>query len=305
MSRLLNFIFRTSRIALLNIKSNKEVCLISIATITIAFSILGLFLLILVNLESFLSSWDRQVQLVVYLEDDISKENQGILEKLVAENPNVEASAYVSRDKAWEKFKKTFSGKAEIIDSLEFNPLPASLNLQFKSFPDRLEAIRQFAALLEKKPGVESLEYGEQWISRFEAFMVFARMFLFAVGGLLSLGLILIVSNTIKLSIYSQRDEIELMLLVGARPQFIKIPFLLEGTVQGGMGALISIGILKCIHLYMKFQFDETIGSILTGLDIQFVSPFHVALIVFSSMFIGCLGSLISISQFLASEAKR
>lgn len=261
--------------------------------------------MVFVNLNSLLLTWNRQVQLIVYLKDNISKPDRKNLEKLIASNPDVEASDFVSREMAWENFKNTFSGKSEIMESLEFNPLPASMNLKFKPASNRLKNIREFSELLQTQEGVESLEYGEKWISRFETFMAFTRLFLLAVGGLLSLGLILIISNTIKLSIYSRKDEIELMVMIGARPQFIKVPFLLEGMTQGLAGAVISIGIIKSIHLYMKWQFEGTIESFLRGMDIQFISFPLILALVFTSMLVGWMGSLISINQFLTSEGKK
>lgn len=275
------------------------------ATITVAFSILGLFLLVLVNLNVLLSTWNRQVELIIYLEDNISKKDQAALENLIAQNQIVQASTFVSREEAWDNFREAFSGKAEILRSLELNPLPASLNLQFTDTSNRLQSIRQFAKILEEQKGVESLEYGEKWISRFETFIVFLRIFLLAVGGLLSLGLILIVSNTIKLSIYSRKEEIELMYLMGARPQFIKVPYLLEGMVQGFLGSLASVAIIKCVHLYMKYQFAGTMDSLLRGVKVQFMSSSLVLLMVLASIFIGWLGSLVAINQFVISEVKK
>jgi len=301
----LQFFLRAARSTFLNIRTNRETSLVSVATIAVAFSILGLFLLVLVNLSALLTTWNRQVQLIVYLQDNISKVERTRLENLIVENPDIESSTFVSRKMAWDKFKKTFSGKAEILQSLEFNPLPASFNLQFKNSLGRLESIRRFAAVLERQSGVESLEYGEKWISRFAAFMVFMRLFLLAVGGLLSLGLVLIVSNTIKLSIYSRKDEVELMYLIGARPRFIRVPFLMEGAIQGLVGALVAVTIVKCIHLYMKFQFEETVHSLLKGANIQFISFPLIMLMIFASVFIGWLGSLLAVNQFMISEVKK
>ena len=136
---------------------------------------------------------------------------------------------------------------------MTFNPLPASYNIRFRDYPNRLERIRKFAKELAGYDGVESLEYGEKWIVRFEKFMIVLRVFLLAVGGLLSLGLVLIISNTIKLSIYSRRDEIELMLLIGSTHRFVKIPLILEGILQGIAGALMALGLIKLIHFYMKY----------------------------------------------------
>ena len=90
----------------------------------------------------------------------------------------------------------------------DFNPLPASFKIRFEEADDRFDHIQEFANKLKRQKGIESLEYGEDWIARFEKFMAFSRVFVFALGCLLCLGLTFIISNTIRLSIYSRQDEI-------------------------------------------------------------------------------------------------
>ncbi|MBI4389388.1 MAG: ABC transporter permease [Nitrospinae bacterium] len=293
------------RTTLNNLKSNRQVSLVTIATIAIAFSILGLFLVVFVNLDTFLTTWSREVQLVVYLDDSVSSKERESLERAIAGNPDVESIAFVSRETAWENFKNTFSAKSEFLKSLEINPLPASFNVQFKQTRDRVEKIRQFAETLRKSPGVESLEYGEKWIGRFEKFMVFLKVFLLAIGGLLGLGLIFIISNTIKLSLYSRQDEIELMLMVGATHGYIKAPFLMEGVAQALIGALISVGVIKFVHIHMKLQFQDTLEAIARGGGFLFVSFSQVLFLLLASAAVGWAGSYLSINQFLNSIQKR
>ena len=151
---------------------------------------------------------------------------------------------------------------------------------------------------------MESVEYGESWILKFETFLAFLRLFLLAVGGLLIMGLILIISNTIKLSIYSRKEEIQLMALLGARPNFIKWPFLMEGMLQALVGALLSLGVIKIVYLYMKVQFQESMASLFRGIYIQFIPDSFALYILFGSLFSGWLGSYISINRFLKSELK-
>ena len=273
----------------------------SVATITIAFTIQGFFFLVFVNLNTLLSAWDKQVQLIVYLDDGISKGQKNALEEIFKSNEKVDSISYDSRDEAWIEFKNTFSGKSGFVADLDFNPLPASYNLKFKDDPERLVNIRQLADLLKGQKGVESLEYGEKWISRFENFMIFLRVVILAVGGILSVGLILIISNTIKLSIYSRRDEFDLMLLLGATHRFIKTPLLLEGLVQGVIGVGLALGLVKLIHIYMKFNFQGSLESIFRGVDFQFLTQPLLWTMVLASIFIGWLGSFLSITQYLHS----
>ena len=166
--------FRTT---LSNILNNKQTFLLSVATITIAISILGLFLLLFFNLNGLLSSWNRQVQLIVYLDDDITASQKEILEGVISKDQQVESTTEVSRETAWAEFQSNISDNLKPLLSLEFNPLPASYKIGFRSTDNRLSHIRELSKILEDQQGVESIEYGEEWISRFEKFMVFSKIY--------------------------------------------------------------------------------------------------------------------------------
>lgn len=287
-----------------NIKSNKQLFFASVGTITTALSILGLFLFVYINLNSVLSFWNDQVQLIVYLDDEISSGERKQLEKLFSSNSKVDSFDFVSRDKAWENFQSMFSEKASFLKSIGFNPLPASYNLKIKSSSERLKSIQSLAKKLNREDGVESVEYGEEWINRFEAFMVLMRVFLLALGILLCLGAVLIISNTVKLSVLSRKSEVELMLLTGATPGFIKIPFFLEGIFHGVLGALISLSLMKGIHLYLVSRFQGSIETFGRGMDFQFIPPPFVMVIILTSILMGWLGSYLSLQQFLGAYKK-
>ncbi len=299
------FVANSIRNTIANIRSHQQVFWVSIVTITIAISILGLFLVIFVNLNAFLATWNQQVQLIVYLKDGVPADARSQLENVIADNEDVESHTFIPSDEAWKNFKTTFSGKSGFVANLDFNPLPSSYEVRFRASDDRLARIRDFADKLKDMEGVESLEYGEKWLGSFEKFMVFIRIFLMAVGGLLALGLILIVSNTIKLSYYSRQDEIELMLLIGATHRYIKIPFLLEGMLQGFLGAVLALSLIKSLQLYLKLEFQGSLETIARGVDFQFLSRPLVFSILAASVFIGWMGSYLSIKQFLQVELKK
>lgn len=294
-------IFKTT---LSNIKSNKQLFFASVGTITTALSILGLFLFVYINLNSVLSFWNDQVQLIVYLDDEISIKEKKELENLFASGSGVASFDFISREKAWENFQSMFSEKSSFLKGMGFNPLPASYNLTVKASPKRLETIQSLAKKLSQQKGVESVEYGEEWISRFEAFMILMRVFLFALGALLCIGAVLIISNTVKLSVLSRKNEIELMLLMGATPGFIRFPFFLEGVLHGLLGAFISLSLMKGLHLYLVSQFQGSIETFGRGMDFQFISPSFVAIIILFSILVGWLGSYFSLQQFLGAYKK-
>jgi cell division transport system permease protein len=288
-----------------NIKANKQVFVLSVTTVAVAFSVLGLFFLVHANLNALLSTWNKQVQLVIYLDDGISKTRMKALKKLFDDNERIDSAHYISRDTAWKNFKSTFAEKSGFVAGLDINPLPASYSLKFKAGPDRLKHIRQLTDELREGEGIESMEYGEKWISKFENFMIFLRVFILAVGGILGVGLVLIISNTVKLSIFSRREEIELMLLVGATHRSIRVPLILEGVVQGLSGVGIALGLIKLVHLYIQLQFQGSLESIFRGADLQFITQSLLWPMLVGGVVIGWVGSQISINQFLHSEARR
>jgi cell division transport system permease protein len=295
---------RILKTTFINIKSNKQLFFASVGTITTALSILGLFLFVYINLNSVLSFWNDQVQLIVYLDDEISSDKKKQLEKKFSSNPEVDEFNFVSREKAWENFQSMFSEKSSFLKGMGFNPLPASYNLMIKPSPERLKNIQSLAKKLNQQDGVESVEYGEEWINRFEAFMILMRVFLLALGALLCLGSVLIISNTVKLSVLSRKSEIELMLLTGATPGFIKFPFFLEGVFHGLLGAIVSLSLIKGLHLYLVNRLQGSIETFGRGMDFQFISMPFIVIIVLSSILVGWLGSYLSLQQFLRAYRK-
>ena len=289
---------------LINVKSNKQLFFASVGTITIALSILGLFLFVYINLNSVLSYWNDQVQLIVYLDDEISNGEKKQLEKLFSSNSEVDSFQFVSREKAWENFQAMFSDKSSFLKSIGFNPLPASYSLKIKPSPERLGSIQSLAEKLHREDGVESVEYGEEWISRFETFMILMRVFLLGLGALLCLGAVLIIANTVKMSVLSRKSEIELMLLTGATPNFIKVPFVLEGVFHGVLGAIISLSLMKVVHLYLVSRLQGSIETFGRGMDFQFIPLSFVIVIMLASILMGWLGSYLSLQQFLRAYKK-
>ena len=290
---------------IVNIRSNIQTFMISVVTIAISICILGLFLIIFFNLNSFFSNWNQQVQLIVYIQDDISSPEKKNLENLFNQNSIIRLAEEVTKDRAWKEFRSSQEKKLSLELDFDFNPLPSSYRISFKLSDNRLLHISEFANKIQNEPGVESVEYGKNWISRFEKFMVFCRVFLIATGALLCFGLILIVSNTIRLSIYSRQDEIELMLLIGATPRFVKIPFLLEGILQGLSGSLLSLGLMVVIYYYLKNEFQASIESIASGMEFQFISQPFLLSILGLSMVIGLMASYASAYQYMQALNKK
>ena len=286
--------FRTT---LTNILKNKQTFFLSIVTITTSIFILGLFLMLFSNLNGFLSKLDDRVQLIVYLNENITSSEREVLENIISKSPFVKSTKMVSKKMAWEEFQSNMSKNLKPLLDIKFNPLPASYKVQFYEADNRLVHIKELSEKLKLKKGIESVEYGQEWIMKLEKFLFFSRLFLFAMGGLLCFGLILIISNTIRLSIYSRREEIELMLLIGATPNFVKVPYLLEGMLQGLTGSVLSLFLIRGLNFYLNEEFQSTIESM--SMEFQFITEPYLFGLVGLSLLVGLFASYISTYQFL------
>jgi len=291
------------RATLSNILNNKQTFFLSVATITISLFILGLFLMLFSNLNGLLSKLDDEVQLIVYLNDDITSAQRKVLEDIISKFPFVKSMTKVSKKSAWKEFQTNMSENLKPLLDMKFNPLPASYKVQFYEADNRLIHIRELSGQLKAKKGIESVDYGQEWIRKIEKFMLFSRLFLFIMGGLLCFGLILIISNTIRLSIYSRQDEIELMLLIGATPSFVKFPYLFEGMLQGLTGSVLALFLIKGINFYLKDEFQSTIESI--SMEFQFIAEPYLFGLVGLSLLVGLVASYLSTYQFLRIYKKR
>jgi cell division transport system permease protein len=185
-----------------------------------------------------------------------------------------------------------------ILDNLDVNPLPASFELKLKKNFRNYNKIKALANNISKLKGVESLEFGEGWLERVETIVFFLKLIATAVGGMICMGIVFIVSNSIKLSLYARKDEIEIMQLVGANDWFIKGPFIIEGMLQGFLGVILSLAILFgfCKALIAGLQSSSFFIGFQSFL---FIPPMVVFYMILSGILIGCVGSFISLGKFL------
>ena len=159
--------------------------------------------------------------------------------------------------------------------------------------PEKIEFLAQ---RIEGLPSVAEVEYGQQWIERFANFFNLFKLAGYGMGALFFMATVFIAANTIRLVLYSRREEIHIMRLVGATDTFIKVPFYLEGLIQGFSGALIGLGVLYAAYSAVGSQFEQTLSAEMVAM--RFFSLGLCAAIVGGGMLTGLLGSFFSLRQF-------
>jgi cell division transport system permease protein len=269
--------------------------LIGIGTIAIAFLIFNAFLLVFININYWIEGQGNSLTMSIYFKGDPDKVAvEGVTEELL-QYQEVTIKEFISKTDAMRNLKRRLGDKAGVLDGLEYNPLPASLEIvlvrgRSEDFP------RQLKTRIEMLDAVDEVQYSHEWAEKIQAAMGAVRLIGIIFGGLLFLAALFIIINTIKLTIYSRHDEVEILKLVGATNRFVKAPFLIEGSIQGLLGGLIALAILFLCYLAVITRIDLGFG--VASLDIVFLSPSFILLSLLMSGIIGFLGSLISLSRF-------
>ena len=287
------------REALLNIKRNKLLNTITIAMIAVSLSIFGLFLLIYVNLNTIVRHWSDSVQIIAYLDQQPSDDERLQIDSLIRDIASVDSVDFVSQEKALEKLKQRLSGHEDLLEGLESNPLPASFEIRLQRKAQNLEGVQEVVAQLKSISKFDDIQYGRKWLENLTIVINILKFLGVFLGLFLFLTVIFIVSNTIKLTLYSREEELNIMKYIGATESFIKGPFLAEGIVRGFLGSTCSL-----IFLYLLFLLFVTVTRFSSSSLFQFASirffsfSFMVGMLVLGSV-LGWCGSLLTLHRFL------
>jgi cell division transport system permease protein len=288
------------RRALVNIRQNVFVNVVTIGTIALALLIVSLFLLLFVNMESAADSWSERVQVTVYFDRELPPQEQSGFRNRILALPAVSRVAYVSRDEALNRFKKRMRGQEALLEGVLPEVLPTSLEITLKRSNRDTISVESFVTALKRIPGITEVQYGEEWVRRFNLFLNCMRLVGVLLGAFLVVAVLFIVSNTIKLTIYARRDELEVMSLVGATRFFIKAPFLVEGIIQGGAGALIAVTFLYGLYELFLYNADSILTFNPATSGLSFLPPEYIEALLVAGVLLGFVGSLTSIKRFIS-----
>jgi cell division transport system permease protein len=285
--------------ALTNIRRSGWGGVASIGTIAVSFVIVGIFLIVTGNLGALVADWKDQFQVTVFLEDGITGEQLALLRKRVQSERAVKGMTYTSKAEALQQFKRELQGRESLLEGLGENPIPASLQIRVHDAFQTPEALKQLAVSLGRLEGVEDVMYGQEWVDRVGSVIQMLRLLGLSVGAALGLASLLIVSNTIRLAVFARTEEIEVMRLVGATRLHIRAPFLLEGMIQGTLGAGLALALLFGAYHLTLWQLQVNPGRIF-GVGVgSFLEPHWAVLMVAAGAGVGAFGSLISVGRVL------
>ena len=288
-----------------NFRRNWVMSLGAVITIYLSLLLVGVFLATGVIVNSVVKSVEDKVTIQIFLKDGAATNDVNSLQQTLLQDSLVQKVDYTTKDQALEKFKQDMQQSPEIIQQLEGNPLPASLDVTLKD----PRTVEEMVGKIKKNPlfvkvadrpdnPEESLKYGQQIVRKLFAFTRVVRILEIAFVFMLAVVSLIFINNTIRLAIYARRKEIGIMRLVGASNWFIRTPFLLEGVFQALIGATLAILSVMGLQAAIMPRLGEALPFL--PVTMQGTATVQIALaLVFAGVFIGLLGSGFALRRYL------
>ena len=244
-------LLHTGRNILLTWKSQ----LMSFFTVMLSVLIFAFFYLTYTNALQVGAEMGNDLRLVVYLDEDPPQPLQEEYRRRILKFDQVERIDFIGSKEAYQRFSKQLGGDSDVLSGVPDDFLPPSIEVYPQRSLDSLSRIKRFSDYLETLPGVVKVQYGKEWIDHFHAFIQLMRIVISLSGVLLIITSTFMVAYTIRLSLFSRRKELELLRLVGATTNYIRMPFLLEGALMGLCGSAAGLFALYLLYRWIKLQF--------------------------------------------------
>jgi cell division transport system permease protein len=262
----------------------------AVLAITLAAVVLGAILLVSWNVNRLLTQWTAASEFSVFLRDDATSEQRGAIEAAIDQSGVTAGREYVSKAEALTRFRSQFADLASLTSDLGDNPFPASLEVRVRADAEQNGRADSLVTRIAAQPGVADVRYDREWLSRVSSGLNAIRGAGFALALLMAVAAAVTVAAVVRLGLHARRDEIEIMKLVGSPVAFIRGPFIAEGFLQGGLGAVLAIALLWAGFIVVRALWGGELSTMLDGAVLQFLPVRTAALLVAGAMVVGAAG---------------
>jgi cell division transport system permease protein len=273
--------------AMASLRRSGRSAVVSIGTIAIAFLTLGGFLLVSVNVQDLLDRFLEAAELSVYFHDNATNDDRVAIEQFLKARDAVAAAEYVSKERALERFRTDFPELADVTSSLDGNPFPSAIEVRLRTDRGGHEAAEELAQELRDRPGVADVRFDRRWLERLVNLVSGARLAAAVVAGVLMLGAAFTVGAVVRLSLHARRDELEIMELVGAPFSYIRGPFVVEGLLLGGSGALVALIAIAILYSSISGWLGPDLAGLVGTGQVRFLGYGEMALMLLGGLGVG------------------
>jgi cell division transport system permease protein len=281
-----------------NLKRNISMASAALLTVTVSLTLVGGALLVKRGVERATIQWRGNVELSIFMKPEASAQELEAVGRQLAAMPEVGKSRYVSKPEAFDEFRQIFANEPDLRDSLTVDQVPPS----YRVVPKQAEQTRLVGERFRDNAGVLRVSYAKEEVDALVSVTNFLQIMLWAVALVLLLAASLLILNTIRMAIFARRREVGIMKLVGATNWFIRIPFMLEGMIQGLAGAAIAFGVVWIGRGLIESRVSSARNDIqlfrqflVTSNDVMGTGIF----LLLVGMIVGTVGSAVAVSRFL------
>ncbi|MHB1002237.1 MAG: permease-like cell division protein FtsX [Thermoleophilia bacterium] len=273
----------------------------AVVTVLISMLILGVGMIFFFNIEDVISDLKNKLEIEVFIKNTATQDEINDLGAEIQGMPEVDTVYFISKDEALERMRKQLGENADMLDAMSGNPLPASYQIRLKDPQNLKEVAERFYdnPVVDNTPGKDppdGVKYGGETSERVLRLTTILLIIIAGTVALLTVASVLLISNTIRLSIFARRREIEIMRLVGATNLFIRWPYVIEGLFSGLLGASIATVTVMAFNSFLMSSLKDKMPF----LGFQEVPMFTIALVIISvGTLVGTLGSGLALRRFL------
>ena len=282
-----------------NLTRNFTITLASVMTVVVSLALVGASLMLRQGVQNATRRWQGGIEFVVFMNPNATKEQTDAIKKNLQDHPQIQRANYVDQKASYVEFKQLFHDQPELIRSVSASDLPPS----FRVVPvNKTEKnIDQLGKTYGSMPGVKEVSYASATIRAVQELSQRLTVGIIVVALVLLGAAILLILNTIRMAMFARRREIEVMKLVGATNWFIRVPFMLEGLVQGVAGALLAVLALASFKPFFQSwlpnrqDFPLVSGFALSGRELFTI----YALMIVTGCLVGVVGAGVAVTRFL------
>ena len=279
-----------------NLRRNLLLTSASMLTVAVSLSLAGAAFLLRYGVDNATARWQEGIEFEVFLDTDATPQQSERIADELNGSSDVERIEFVSQDEQYDLFKVLFADRPEYVEHVSAEDLPPSYRVEPKEID--ADAIRRLGDRFEDQPGVREVAFAEETVRDLLRVSSVTQSVIFGVAAVLSLAAALLIFNTIRMAIFARRREIEVMKLVGATNWFIRIPFMLEGLVQGLVGAGVAFGTVYFLRGAAEEgvrRIDLFKGFVVLGSQVATTGGFTLLL----GAIIGAIGAGVAVTRFL------
>ncbi|MFM6929469.1 MAG: cell division protein FtsX [Bdellovibrio sp.] len=283
-------------------QKNLALKLSTLIVVTACFAVIGVSLLISQNFKNVLTMWGEDVQLTVYLASDISEEGRKGIEKFLTDSGKVSEVKLVNQEKALSDFRTQLASYAPDISQDEelLKLIPSSFQVKLaEQIPtaEKSTVMQGLATQLKTQQGVDEVSYGQEWIEKYAALVSAIEISLQVVGIIIVLASMFVMSNAIRASVQSHRDEIVVLEMIGATSSMIRKPFLKEGALLGLVSSGFAVVLCYGFFYMIKNLVVTRLSFLQLGEHLHFLSPIVFSTVIVLGTLMGALGSYLCVRK--------